>query len=65
MVAEMMDETERLLESLGDQNLPRIAVMRMDGLSSSEIAQRLGLTSRTVRRKLERIRDIWEVPENE
>lgn len=58
-VAEMMDETERLLAELDDDNLRRIAVMRMDGLTNDEIADRLGCASRTVRRKVDRIRDIW------
>lgn len=62
LVTEVMDETERLLNLLGDEKLRRIVVMRMDGLSTEEIAERLKSTSRTVRRKLERIRDIWEVP---
>lgn len=65
MVAEMMDETERLLKLLGDDKLRRIAVMRMDGLSTVEIAERIKSTSRTVLRKLERIRDIWGVPEDD
>jgi len=59
-VAEMMDETERLLEVLGDDTLRRIAVMRMDGLTNDEIAARVGCASRTVRRKVERIRTVWE-----
>lgn len=62
LVAEVMDETERLLNLLGDDKLRRIAVMRMDGLSTEEIAERLNSTSRTIRRKLERIRDIWGIP---
>jgi DNA-directed RNA polymerase specialized sigma24 family protein len=65
LVAEVMDETERLLKLLGEDKLRRIAVMRMDGLSTEEIAVRLGSTSRTIRRKLERIRDIWEVPNDD
>ena len=65
MVAEMMDETECLLNLLGDDSLRRIAVMRLDGLSTEEIAERLKLTSRTIRRKIERIRDIWGVPEED
>lgn len=65
MVAEMMDETERLLNLLGDEKLRRIAVMRMDGLSTEEIAERLRSTSRTIRRKLERIRDVWGVSEED
>lgn len=58
-VSEMMDETERLLESLGDDRLRRIAVMRMDGLTNDEIADRLGCASRTIRRKIDLIRDTW------
>lgn len=65
VVAEMMDETERLLRVLGDEKLRRIAVMKMDGLTTQEIAESLGSTSRTVCRKLERIRDLWEVPEED
>ncbi len=60
-----MDETERLLNQLGDEKLRRIAVMRMDGLSTEEIAERLRSTSRTIRRKLERIRDVWGIPEED
>ena len=60
-ITEMMDETEHLLESLDDDQLRRIAVMRMDGFDNDEIAERLGCASRTVLRKLERIRDIWGV----
>jgi DNA-directed RNA polymerase specialized sigma24 family protein len=59
-VAEMMDETERLLERLGDDTLRRIAIMRMDGLTNDDIATQLHCASRTVRRKVERIREIWE-----
>lgn len=63
-VAEMMEETEKLLDSLQDDRLRRIAVMRMDGFSNDEIAERLGCTSRTVLRKLERIRDLWGVDDD-
>jgi DNA-directed RNA polymerase specialized sigma24 family protein len=32
----------------------------MDGLSNAEIAERMGCVLRTVERKIERIRAIWE-----
>lgn len=64
-VAEMMNETERLLDSLEDESLRRIAVMRMDGFTHDEIANRLGCATRTVRRKVDRIRDIWGVSEDD
>lgn len=65
LVVEMMDETDRLLTRLGDDKLRRIAVMRMDGLTTQEIAESMKSTTRTIRRKLERIRDLWEVPEDD
>lgn len=58
-VAEMMDETEALLEKLGDETLRRVTLMRMDGMTNDEIAAQLGRTTRTVERKMERIRLIW------
>lgn len=63
LVAEMMDETERLLSALPDDRMRRIAVMKMDGMTTSEIAEALGATSRTIRRKLERVRDQWGISE--
>ena len=65
LVMEMMDETDRLLKRLGDNKLRRIALMRMDGLTTQEIAESIKSTTRTVRRKLERIRDLWEIPEDD
>jgi len=64
-VAELMDETECLLEKLGDDTLRRVAVMRIDGLTNDEIAARLRCTTRTVERKMDRIRIIWDVGDNE
>jgi DNA-directed RNA polymerase specialized sigma24 family protein len=37
-----------------------VALMKMEGHSSGEIAGRLGVASRTVVRKLRLIREIWE-----
>lgn len=63
-VTDMMDETDHLIEQLPDESLKRVAVLRMDGLSTDEIAEQFNWTARTVRRKLERIRDLWEIPED-
>jgi DNA-directed RNA polymerase specialized sigma24 family protein len=57
MVAE---ETERHLEALGDETLRQVAVFRMEGYSSPEIAGFLGCTARTVDRKLDLIRHVWK-----
>ena len=37
-----------------------IANIRMEGHSNQEIAKKLGCTERTVERRLQRIREIWE-----
>lgn len=55
----MADEFRRLLEVLGDETLRSIAVWRLEGYSVEEIAERLQCVSRTVLRKLDRIRTLW------
>ncbi|MFY9256245.1 MAG: ECF-type sigma factor [Fuerstiella sp.] len=54
--------TERcteLLESLGDKQLQAIAVMKTAGSSNSEVAKNLGLSLRSVERRLSDIRARW------
>jgi len=53
------DECCRLLDSLCDDVLRQIALLRMEGYENAEIAQRLGCGLRTVERKLDLIRKIW------
>jgi DNA-directed RNA polymerase specialized sigma24 family protein len=57
--AMIADECRHLLESLGDETLRRIALLRMEGYSDPEIAANLGCGLRTVGRKLELIRKVW------
>jgi DNA-directed RNA polymerase specialized sigma24 family protein len=57
--AMVADECRRLLQGLGNDTLRRIALLRMEGYSDPEIAQRLGCGLRTVGRKLELIRRAW------
>jgi DNA-directed RNA polymerase specialized sigma24 family protein len=54
------DDVERLLDALGNPTLRTIALQKLEGDSSEEIARRLGVSSRTVDRKLELIREIWK-----
>ena len=56
MVAE---EYTRLLDALGDDTLRQVALDRMEGYTSDEIAGRLGCARRTVARRLDLIRAIW------
>ena len=58
--AEVADECRRLLNALGDDELRRIALARLAGDSVEEIADQLGRVSRSVKRKLKLIRDLWQ-----
>jgi DNA-directed RNA polymerase specialized sigma24 family protein len=55
----LAEEHQRLLECLANDTLRRTAQWRMEGFTNEEIAQKLGVTPRSVERKLKRIRDIW------
>jgi DNA-directed RNA polymerase specialized sigma24 family protein len=57
--AELAEECQRLLERLDTPELRTIALWKMEGYSSEEIAAKLGCVPRTVQRKLQLIRDIW------
>lgn len=56
---EVADELERLAEGLGDADLKRIVELKLGGSTNDEIADELGCTSRTITRKLSRIREEW------
>lgn len=58
--AQAAEEYQRLLAQLGDPDLCSIAVWKMEGYSNAEIAGRLGCVPRTVERKLDLIRTIWD-----
>jgi RNA polymerase sigma factor (sigma-70 family) len=57
--AQVGEQFEFLLDSLGDETLRRIVLLKMQGYSNPEIAAELNCVPRTVERKLERIRDKW------
>ena len=58
--AEAVQEFERLLEHLGDDNLRSIALWKMEGFTHEEIATKLGCATVTVERRLRLIRSIWQ-----
>jgi DNA-directed RNA polymerase specialized sigma24 family protein len=55
----LADEHQRLMNSLTDKRLRQIAESKLLGYTNGEIAQQLGLTRRSVERKLQRIREQW------
>ena len=58
--AAMVDECRRLLARLGDGELSRLAIWKMEGFTSAEIAVKMGRSIPTVERKLALIRTKWE-----
>jgi RNA polymerase sigma factor (sigma-70 family) len=65
-LADMLSETcGAMLGDLEDETLEQIALLKLEGYSNSEIADRYGCSKRTVERKLERIRDKWARSEDD
>ena len=60
-VVMIAEETASKLASLPDPTLRQVAVLRMEGHSNQEIAARIGCVARTVERKLDVIRSLWDV----
>ncbi len=58
--AQFADECERLFGELDNPTLKTIALRKLEGQSSQEIGAELGISARTVDRKLHLIRALWE-----
>ena len=58
-VAQLEEESKRQLDRLPDETLRRIARLKMEGYTNDEIAEQLETSTRTVERKLQRIREVW------
>jgi DNA-directed RNA polymerase specialized sigma24 family protein len=59
LAAQLTEEYHRLMEQLGDPTLQCVATWKLEGYTDDEIAVRLGCVTRTVERKLARIRGLW------
>jgi DNA-directed RNA polymerase specialized sigma24 family protein len=57
--AQVAEECQRLLDLLKEDDLRAIALAKMEGYGTEEIAARLDCAPRTVQRKLGRIRSLW------
>jgi RNA polymerase sigma factor (sigma-70 family) len=58
--AEVAENCRRLLEILGNAELRTIALSKMEGATTEEIARELSCAPRTVERKLRLIRSLWD-----
>ena len=56
---QIAEECQRMLDSISDTILRAIAMWKMEGFTTDEIASKLGCTARTVERKLHIIRRLW------
>ncbi len=59
MMAIIEEGGQRLLEALEDERLQQIALWKLEGYTNDEIAVKLDLTTRSIERKLQRIREKW------
>lgn len=57
--AQVADEFRRLLGLLADPDLRALAVWKLEGYSTEEIADKWGCVPRTVERRLRVIRSLW------
>jgi RNA polymerase sigma factor (sigma-70 family) len=57
--AVLNEALERRLEALADPELRRIALLRLEGYTNREIADRSDCTERSIERRLGRIRSKW------
>jgi DNA-directed RNA polymerase specialized sigma24 family protein len=60
LAAEMAETYQRLLERLPDADLRSVAVWKMEGHGVEEMARRLNCSPRSIKRKAQLIRTLWE-----
>ena len=58
--AELAENCQRLLDLLGEAELRTVALSKMEGYTTEEIAGQLKCAPRSVERKLRLIRSLWE-----
>jgi DNA-directed RNA polymerase specialized sigma24 family protein len=59
LAAQVVDQYRRLRERLRGEALRQVLDLRLEGYTREEIAQHLGCAERTVKRKLDLIREAW------
>jgi RNA polymerase sigma factor (sigma-70 family) len=59
LAAEVVEQYRRLRDGLRTEDLRQVLDLRLEGYTREEIAERLGCAERTVKRKLDLIRETW------
>ncbi len=60
VVVLLTDQCRQLLEDLPDDDLRRVAILKLEGLSNKEIVERTRFSRPTIQRMLKIIRQSWE-----
>ncbi len=55
----MEEQCQTMLKALGDPVLESVVLLKLEGYSNVEIAERLKYSRRTIQRMLELVKDIW------
>ena len=63
-LASIVDQYRFLLARLGDDSLKAVVAGTLKGESHEQMALKLGVTERTIRRKLQVVRSIWRTELN-
>ncbi len=59
IVAEALEQRDVLLNGLNDETLRQVAILKMEGFTNDEIAEKQDCASRTIERRLNSIRRKW------
>lgn len=60
VLAEVSESCSQLFDAIPDETMKHIVLLKFQGATNGEVAKELNCTRRTIERKLERIRRIWE-----
>jgi RNA polymerase sigma factor (sigma-70 family) len=60
LAACMAEQYRGLLNALDDDELEAVVICRMEGYTVEEIARKLGYAPRSIKRKLQLVRSLWE-----
>lgn len=63
-VLQATETVHLLLDSLPSPSLRALAISKLEGYTNDEIADRLGCSLRTVERRLQMIRELWQAHES-
>jgi DNA-directed RNA polymerase specialized sigma24 family protein len=55
----MEDQCQSMLKALGDPALETVVLLKLEGYSNVEIAEKMNYSRRTIQRMLELVKDIW------